>query len=61
MNNHNSRAAGPEFATTGLVVQDDGARFRKVLSEYVLLEALQRGAARQRGSWEASMSRHALP
>jgi|GEM_PF-1505722 len=61
MNNHHSRAAGPWFAITGLVVQDDGARFRKVLSEYVLPEALQRGVGRQRGSWEALMSGHALP
>ena len=49
MNNHHSRAAGPWFAITGLVVQDDGARFRKMLSEYVLPEALQRGVGRQRG------------
>ena len=35
--------------------------FREVLSEDVLPEALQRGVGRQRGSWEASMSRHALP
>ncbi len=42
MNNHHSMAAGPGFAITGMVVQDDGARFRKMLSEYVLPEALQR-------------------
>ena len=35
--------------------------FRKVLSEYVLPEALQMGVGRQRDSWVASMSRHALP
>ena len=34
--------------------------FRKVLSEHVLPKALQRGVGRQRGSREASMSRHAL-
>ena len=33
--------------------------FRNVLSGYILPEALQRGVGRQRGSWEASMSRHA--
>ncbi len=32
-----------------------------MLSEHVLPEALQRGAARQRGLREASMSRHAPP
>ena len=34
--------------------------FRKGLSEHVLPGALHKGVGRQRGSWKASMSRHAL-
>lgn len=34
---------------------------RPAWDNWWLLVALQRGAGRQRGPWEASMSRHALP